>query len=84
MGFKHMPEKRVVAGVLLLVNLLVVLWVVYTTSAQEPKRFQYKVVDSTADTQTLQAILNDYGNAGWELVAVAMGDIQVPRLIFKK
>ena len=84
MRLTTMPGNRLVAGMLLLLNLLVVLWAVYTTSAQEPKRFQYKVVDSTADTQALQAILNDYGNAGWELVAVAIGDIQMPRLIFKK
>ncbi len=84
MRLKTMPEKRFAAGVLALMTLVIVLWIVLATSAQEPKRFQYKVVDSAADTQTMQAILNDYGNAGWELVAVAIGDIQVPRLIFKK
>lgn len=54
------------------------------TSAEEPRRFQYQVVDVSGDTQALQTVLNDFGGRGWELVAVAMGEIQVPRLIFKK
>lgn len=52
--------------------------------AQEPKRFVYRVVDVPGDTQALQTVLNEYGSRGWELVTVAMGEIQVPRLIFKK
>ena len=61
------------------------LWSIPTnTSADEVRQFHYQVVDVPGDTQALQAALNSYGSSGWELVAVAMGEIQVPRLIFKK
>lgn len=56
----------------------------FTTKAQEPKRFQYKIVDVLSDTQSMQAALNQYGSDGWELVAIGMGDLTTPRLIFKK
>lgn len=70
---------------LLALNLVIGLWLLHgSSSAQEAKRFVYKVVDVPGDTQTLQATLNEYGSGGWELVAVAIGDIQMPRLIFKK
>lgn len=52
--------------------------------AQEPKRFFYKIVDVAADNASMQATLNEYGAAGWELVMVGMGDMTAPRLIFKK
>jgi hypothetical protein len=66
-------------------NLAVVVWSLHAVvTAQEPKRFVYKVINVPGDTQTLQTALTEYGSGGWELVAVAMGDIQVPRLIFKK
>lgn len=62
-----------------------VLWSIpRSTSADEVRQFHYQVVDVPGDTQALQAALNNYGSSGWELVAVAIGDIQVPRLIFKK
>jgi len=53
-------------------------------SADEVRQFHYQVVDVPADTQALQVALNNYGSSGWALVALAIGDIQVPRLIFKK
>jgi len=75
----------IAAIVLLGVNLTTVLWLTQgPSSAQEAKRFVYKVIDVPGDTHALQAALNEYGSGGWELVAVAMGEIQVPRLIFKK
>lgn len=75
----------IAAIVLLGVNLTIVLWPTQgPPSAQEAKRFVYKVIDVPGDTQTMQATLNEYGSAGWDLAAVAIGDIQVPRLIFKK
>jgi hypothetical protein len=52
--------------------------------AQESKRFQYKIIDVLPDTQQMQIILNQYGADGWELAAVSMGDLTVPRFIFKK
>jgi hypothetical protein len=56
----------------------------FPVTAQEPKRFQYKVVDVLSDTQHMQMMLNQYGSDGWELIAVGMGDLTTPRLIFKK
>ena len=52
--------------------------------AQEPKRFQYKIVEVLPDTQNMQTRLNEFGANGWELVAVSMGNMTEPRLIFKK
>lgn len=85
MSNDHVSWRWGIAFGLLLLNLTIGLWPMQQpTSAQETKRFVYSVVDVPGDTQTLQATLNDYGSRGWELVAVAMGEIQVPRLIFKK
>jgi hypothetical protein len=54
------------------------------SSAADIKRIQYKVVEVTGDAPTLQATLDAYGYAGWELVTVVFGDIQAPKLILKK
>jgi hypothetical protein len=56
----------------------------FTAKAQEPKRFQYKIIEVLPDTQNMQTKLNEFGASGWELVAVSMGDMTEPRLIFKK
>ena len=56
----------------------------FAAKAQEPKRFQYKIVEVLPDTQNMQIMLNEFGSAGWELVAVSMGNMTEPRLIFKK
>ncbi len=56
----------------------------FTAKAQEPKRFQYKIVEVLPDTQNMQTKLNEFGAGGWELVAVSMGEMTEPRLIFKK
>lgn len=56
----------------------------FTVKAQEPKRFQYRIIEALPDTQNMQTKLNEFGVAGWELVAVSMGDMTEPRLIFKK
>ncbi len=56
----------------------------FTAKAQEQKRFQYKIVEVLPDTQNMQTTLNDFGTNGWELVAVSMGNMTEPRLIFKK
>jgi len=45
----------------------------FTAKAQEPKRFQYKIVEVLPDTQNMQTKLNEFGAAGWELVAAPMG-----------
>lgn len=56
----------------------------FTVKAQEPKRFQYMIVEVLPDTQNMQTKLNELGASGWELVAVSMGDMTEPRMIFKK
>jgi hypothetical protein len=56
----------------------------FAAKAQESKRFQYKIVEVLPDTQNMQTKLNEFGASGWELVAVPMGSMTEPRLIFKK
>ena len=56
----------------------------FTATAQESKRIQYKIVEVLPDTQNMQTMLNEFGASGWELVAVSMGNMTEPRLIFKK
>jgi hypothetical protein len=41
-------------------------------------------VEVLPDTQNMQTKLNEFGASGWELVAVPMGSMTEPRLIFKK
>lgn len=56
----------------------------FTAKAQEPRRFQYQIIEVLPDTQNMQTKLNEFGSGGWELVAVSMGNMTEPRLIFKK
>ena len=56
----------------------------FSAKAQEPKQFQYRIVEVLPDTQNMQSKLNEFGSNGWELVAVSMGNMTEPRLIFKK
>jgi len=56
----------------------------FAAKAQEPKQYQYRIVQVLPDTQNMQSKLNEFGSNGWELVAVSMGDMTEPRLIFKK
>ena len=85
-----MPNVRhsgvwLIAGVILgAVGLLLLMGQPFTAKAQEPKRFQYKIVEVLPDTQNMQTKLNEFGSNGWELVAVSMGNMTEPRLIFKK
>ena len=75
----------VIAGVSLgALGLLLLLGQPFTAKAQESKRFQYKIVEVLPDTQNMQTMLNEFGSSGWELVAVSMGNMTEPRLIFKK
>ena len=70
-------------SILLLIGIL---WLVNPVApkAQEPKRFEYRIVEVLPDTTTMQTKLNEFGMSGWELVAVSMGNMTEPRLIFKK
>ena len=75
----------VIAGVsLCALGFLFVTGQPFAAKAQEPKRFQYKIVEVLPDTQNMQTKLNEFGANGWELVAVPMGSMTEPRLIFKK
>jgi hypothetical protein len=74
-----------IAGVsLCALGLLLVTGLPFAAKAQEAKRFQYKIVEVLPDTQNMQTKLNEFGASGWELVAVPMGSMTEPRLIFKK
>ena len=75
----------VIAGVSLgALGLLLLMGQPFTAKAQESKRIQYKIVEVLPDTQNMQTMLNEFGSSGWELVAVSMGNMTEPRLIFKK
>lgn len=57
--------------------------VVSQPSTTQP-RFEYRVIEVPPDTRSIQTALDEYGHAGWELVAFEMGELQAPRMIFKK
>ena len=75
----------VIAGMSLgALALLLLMGQSFTAKAQEPKQYQYRIVEVLPDTQNMQSKLNEFGSNGWELVAVSMGNMTEPRLIFKK
>ena len=75
----------VIAGMSLgALGLLLLMGQPFAAKAQEPKQFQYRIVEVLPDTQNMQSKLNEFGSNGWELVAVSMGNMTEPRLIFKK
>ena len=74
-----------IAGISLgALELLLLMGQPFTAKAQEQKQFQYRIVEVLPDTQNMQTKLNEFGSSGWELVAVSMGNMTEPRLIFKK
>ena len=75
----------VIAGVSLgALGLLLLMGQPFAAKAQESKHYQYRIVEVLPDTQNMQTKLNEFGSNGWELVAVSMGNMTEPRLIFKK
>jgi hypothetical protein len=75
----------VIAGVsLCALGFLLLMGQPFAAKAQESKRIQYKIVEVLPDTQNMQTKLNEFGADGWELVAVPMGSMTEPRLIFRK
>lgn len=56
----------------------------FAVKAQEVKKIQYRIVEVLHDTDTMQRTLNEFGSAGWELVAVSAVDLTTPRMIFTK
>ena len=74
-----------IAGVCLgVLGFLLLVGQPFAAKAKEPRRFQYKIVEVLPDTQNMQTVLNEFGASGWDLVAVSMGNMTEPRLIFKK
>jgi hypothetical protein len=71
------------------VTLLVVLLVSrHMSSAAKAPRVEYRVLESLSldNNAKLEAELNQYGQTGWELVLVDMGNVTkpAPRFIFKR
>jgi hypothetical protein len=59
----------------------------YMSSAANAPRIQYRVVEPLSlDNDRLEAQLNEYGHAGWELALVDIGNVTkpTPRLILKR
>lgn len=57
------------------------------SSAQGTPRVHYRVLDArTADSASLEAELNEYGQSGWDLVLIHIGNVTTPtpRFIFKR
>ena len=57
---------------------------VVSQGASTQLRFEYRVIEVPPDTRSIQKALDEYGHTGWELVAFEMGELQAPRMIFKK
>ena len=59
----------------------------HVSSAAGAPRVQYRVSEALSlDNAKLEALLNDYGQTGWELVLVDIGNVTkpTPRFIFKR
>jgi hypothetical protein len=74
-------------GFLLATLVVAVLLLRLVSSAQGTPRVHYRVLDArTADSASLEAELNEYGQTGWELVLIHIGNVTTPtpRFIFKR
>ena len=74
-------------GFLLATLVVAVLLLRLVSSAQGTPRIHYRVLDArTADSASLEAELNEYGQTGWELVLIHIGNVTTPtpRFIFKR
>ena len=81
----RLPGAWLIVGISLCVlGFLLLMGQPFAAKAQESKRYQYKIVEVLPDTENMQTRLNEFGSSGWELVAVSMGNMTEPRLIFKK
>lgn len=60
----------------------------HVSSAAKAPRVEYRVLESLSldNNAKLEAELNQYGQTGWELVLVDMGNVTkpAPRFIFKR
>ena len=88
----------IVMALLLGLNLTVSVVTNFTPASAQKQR-EYKVVEvmattafveehadppATTITQRIQQALNNQASAGWELVAVSMGELTPPMLIFTR
>ena len=84
----HLSTRRVKhLGFLLATLVVAVLLLRLVSSAQGTPRVHYRVLDArTADSASLEAELNEYGQTGWELVLIHIGNVTTPtpRFIFKR
>ena len=74
-------------GFLFATLVLAVLLLRLVSSAQGTTRVHYRVLDArTADSASLEVELNEYGQRGWELVLIHIGNVTTPtpRFIFKR
>ena len=80
--------RRTVITTFFLVMAALVIFVLRHASAAGTPRVQYRVLESLSlDNSTrLEAELNEYGQGGWELVLVDIGNVTkpAPRFIFKR
>ena len=80
-------QRWLIVGLVLLVLIgwgYVYVSPVESQSTVTQPRFEYRVIEVPPDTPSIQTALDEYGHAGWELVAFEMGELQAPRMIFKK
>ena len=80
---------RMVHVAVFIVTLVVALMVSrHLSSAAKAQRVEYRVLESLSldNTAKLEAELNEFGQTGWELVLVDMGNVTkpAPRFIFKR
>ena len=84
----HLSTRWVKHMGFLLATLVVALLLLrLVSSAQGTPRVHYRVLDArTADSASLEAELNEYGQAGWDLVLIHIGNVTTPtpRFIFKR
>jgi hypothetical protein len=74
-------------AVLLVVFVGALLILQHVSSAAGVARVQYRVLESLAlDNAKLETQLNEFGQTGWELVLVDIGNVTkpAPRFIFKR
>ncbi len=86
MNVRHLPLWFLVGMGFLMLTLGLTLHTtpVVSQGLSTQPRFEYRVLEVLPDTRSIQAVLTEYGQSGWELAAFEMGDLQTPRLIFKK
>jgi hypothetical protein len=85
----HVSIRWLTHTTLFLITLVVALILLrHVSSAQGAPRVQYRVLDSLPldNNAKLEAELNAYGQGGWELVLIDIGNVTAParRFILKR